>query len=247
MITTQPNAESHVGQAPHVVLPRPRPATYKLRWSLALFSSDLLGVGLAVLAAESLFHVSFAGIVAWPGALATVAIAIVTWQLIFERIGMYRRSFSVNARDEVYASVAGSAMAIAPALLLFLISPDVMPYRHSLVAALLLSVVCIGGMRFAVHVMRARVVPRSARRIAVVGSPERVLAVPFELSLTASDSIVRLPIEAFEDDVAEIARNGDVEDLDWLQTAFERGCDEIIITEALPAELMPSLLRLTES
>ena len=59
----------------------------------------------------------------------TVVFAGLLWVLVFERIGMYRRSFSLTARDEVYASLAASALSVAPAFAIFLFDPVLRPYR----------------------------------------------------------------------------------------------------------------------
>jgi len=212
-----------------------------------LLVADLLGVWLAVVVAQNLLHLNFDGLGTWPGALSIVVFATVLWLAIFQRIGMYGRSFSVDARDEVYASIAASAMAMSPALALFLIAPALEPFRHALVVTLLLSAVSVSFTRFAAHGLRTHIVPRSGRRIAVVGSPDRVLAVPLDLSLTASDSVVRLPTDTFEFDLLGVLTESQLAEVDWLRTAFERECDELIITDAVPPELVPHLLRLTES
>jgi exopolysaccharide biosynthesis polyprenyl glycosylphosphotransferase len=160
---------------------------------------------------------------------------------------MYSRSFAVSARDEIYASIAASGMAMAPALGIFLLAPSLEAFRHPLIATLLFAAVGVSLTRFAAHLVRANTLGRGVRRVAVVGSPERVLAVPLELSLTASDVVVRFPIDAFEDELAELGSDDELAGLEWLTSAFERGCDEIIVTDSVPAELVPGLLRLTES
>jgi exopolysaccharide biosynthesis polyprenyl glycosylphosphotransferase len=123
--------------------------------------------------------------------------------------------------------------------------PSLEFFRHTLLEMLLLTVAGISSARFILHGVRSRLFPRTSRRIAVVGTVDRVATVPLELSLTAADTVIRLPIESFEEEIAEAGQ--DISRLDWVQVAVERGCDEMIVTEALPADLMPALLRLTES
>jgi exopolysaccharide biosynthesis polyprenyl glycosylphosphotransferase len=223
---------------------RPRPTSYGATWSFALFGADVAGVIAAVYGAEALTRGDLTRLAASPGAVQAVVFATVIFFMIFERLGMYRRSLATNARDEVYATAAASGMAVVPMLLLLLV-PSLYEFRHALLIALLMAVAGIGCARFALHAVRDRIFPRTSRRIAVVGTAERVAAVPHELSLTAADTVIRLPIESFEDDIADSGL--DIANLDWLQTAIDRGCDELIVTEALPADLMPALLRLTES
>ena len=74
--------------------------------------------------------------------------------------------------------------------------------------------------------------------------PERVNAVPEELSLTSADFVLRLPIDDFDEEIATAAGP---ESLEWLQFALQQGCREIVITEALPPDMMPALLRYTEA
>jgi lipopolysaccharide/colanic/teichoic acid biosynthesis glycosyltransferase len=95
--------------------------------------------------------------------------------------------------------------------------------------------------------LRSSVAPRRGRRIAVAGTPARVSALPGDLSLAAGDTVLRLPVENFDEELAAARDSGDLSRLEWLQTALARGCDELIVTETLPYELLPALLRLTEA
>jgi exopolysaccharide biosynthesis polyprenyl glycosylphosphotransferase len=218
--------------------------SYGATWSFALLGADLVGAAAAVYATETLTRGDLSRLAASPGALQSVIFATVIFFMVFERLGMYRRSLASNARDEVYATLAASGMAMVPILLLLLV-PSLEAFRHALLMALLLGIAAIGCARFLLHGVRSRIFPRTSRRIAVVGTADRVASVPHELSLTADDIVFRLPIENFEDELADAGL--DVASLDWVQTAIERNCDEMIVTESLPADLMPALLRLTES
>ncbi len=243
MLTTQPTGLEHRPSTLPSLTWRPRPRSYGIQWALALFATDILAIAVAVSAAAALTHGALAELAASPGSLQAVIFAAVVFLMVFERLGMYRRSLAASARDEIYGALAASAMAMGPLLLLLLV-PSLQPFRHTLIVTLLLAVVCISCARFGLHAVRSRVFPRSPRRVAVVGTPERVASVPLELSLTATDTVVRLPIDSFEGNVSEV--RDDVAKLDWVQTAIARGCDEIVLTEPLPADAMPALLRLTE-
>ena len=245
MLTTEPRVDTDVRVLPRL-RPRPRPARFGAGWSFTLFGVDLAGAALAVLVAQYATHQSLAALATIPGAPQTVLFGGLFWILLFERIGMYRRSFSTNARDEVYASLAASAMSMLPALALFLVDPILDPLRHTLILALFLAAVGISFMRYAAHYVRHSF-PRTPRRIAIVGSPERVSAVPGDLSLLPTDHVVRIPVEAFDDDISASLLEGDIADISWLRTVRERNCDELIVTEALPPGMMPELLRYTES
>jgi exopolysaccharide biosynthesis polyprenyl glycosylphosphotransferase len=244
MLTTQPTGLENRVRPLSEFRTRPRPNSFGASWSLALFAADLLGVIAAVFGAQALTRNDLSALAASPGALQAIIFAAVIFFMVFERLGMYRRSLAANARDEVYATLAASGMALAPMLLLLLL-PSLEAFRHTILITLVLAFTGISCARFVLHGVRSHFFPRTSRRIAVVGSVERVASVPHELSLTAADSIFRLPIESFDEEIAEAG--GDVASLEWVQVALDSGCDEMIVTEALPAEMMPALLRLTES
>jgi exopolysaccharide biosynthesis polyprenyl glycosylphosphotransferase len=226
---------------------RPRPSRFGASWSFVLLAGDVASLMVAAIGAEILVHGSYNDLAAVPGALQTILFAALLWLMLFERIGMYRRSFSSNGRDEVYASLAASGMAMLPALLIILLVPVLLPFRHLLIATLALTAVGVGCTRFITHTIRERTMPLTTRRIAIAGTPERVAAVPGDLSLTSADSVLRLPIETFDDDVAAIVADRDVTRLEWVRAALDRGVDELIVTEALPPEIMPTLLRYLEA
>ena len=247
MITTRTGlADASPGILPSV-RPRPRPAQYRVEWSILLLFVDALAVTAAGFTTRYALHGDLDGLLASTGPLQIVAFSTLLWFMLFERIGMYRRTFSANARDEVYASLAACAMATLPALAIFTVHPALAPYRHPLLLTLVSAIAYVGAFRFGAHVVRTTAFPRTARRIAVIGAPQRVAGVPGDLSLTLADSVLRFSIETFDEDMAAAASGADLADIDWLRAALEAECDEIIFTEAVPADVMPKLLRLTES
>ncbi|MBC5798926.1 MAG: exopolysaccharide biosynthesis polyprenyl glycosylphosphotransferase [Candidatus Eremiobacteraeota bacterium] len=242
--TSQTGLDTSLGTAAQLT-PRPQPARFGRYWGLVLFVSDLIVTYVAALLAATFTRTPLALLAREEGTLQAVVFGVLLWIMLFERIGMYRRSFAVNARDEVYAALAASTMGVLPTLAIFLLLPSLLPYRHLLVGTTFLAVVFVSATRFMAYAAKARVAPARGRRIAVVGTPERVAAVPQDLSLTKADNVVRLGIDDFDDEVA--SSGGDVTKLDWLEFALEHGCTELIVTEALPPEIMPALLRTTEA
>ena len=244
MSTSQPTIAEALGGSAGV-RPRPQPARYGLRWSFTFLLGDVIVALLAAFAAQHVVQISFARLLDNDAAAESVVFAVAVWLLLFERIGMYRRSYSSNALDEIYSSLAACALAMAPALAIFVVLPGLHPFRSVLVIALAITALGVSTTRFLAYAVRTKLFPPLARKIAVIGAPERVLAIPRDLSLGAADEVVRIPIEDFDDEIA--SAGGDVGRLTWLQLALERDCDEIIVTEALPAELMPALLHVTET
>ena len=225
--------------------PRPRPAPYGKHWSVILFFGDLAVASAALALVSAILSQPLAFLEARSDAVQGIAFGVVVWLLVFERIGMYRRSFSAKARDEVYASLAACAVGVTPTLVLFMILPALEPLRHLLLATTGLTVLGVIVVRYLEHELRARIFPARARRIAVVGAPERVAAVPRDLSLGDADAVLRFPIDDFDRSI--VAAGGDVARLPWLSSAIEQHCNELIVTEALPSELMPKILRITEA
>ncbi len=239
--------ETTLGPALPGLRPRPLPARYSAQWGLLLVIGDVLVVVASFFAAQILTHHRIADLLARDGAVQWLIFSVLLWLMLFERIGMYHRTFSSSPRDEVYASLAASVMAMTPSVLLFLSLPALQPSKHLLVVAALLAACGVSFSRYVVHACRTRMFPSLARRIAVVGTPERVAAIPNDLSLTSGDDVLRLPIDGFDEDVAMVVASGDVNRFEWLRIAVERGYHELIITEALPPEIMPALLRFTEA
>jgi len=159
---------------------------------------------------------------------------------------MYRHTLSTNARDEVYAALAASALAVLPAVAITLLLPTLVPFRHVLLSTIALATVGISGARFAALGLRLSFLPKSARHIAIVGTPDRINALLSDLSLAKGDTVLRFAVERFDDEIAGAWNARDLTKLEWLKAALAAQCDEVIVTEALPGEIMPTLLRLME-
>ena len=107
MTTSQPRMTEPGILTPAAIRPQPRPARYGPSWSVAFFCADLTVIALSAMVAQALTHLSLLALVANDEAAQAAMFATTLWLLLFERIGMYRRTFSSHARDEVYASLAG--------------------------------------------------------------------------------------------------------------------------------------------
>src|SRR5579863_10167411 len=74
-------------------------------------------------------------------------LSIGLWIVIFARLGMYKPSAALTARDEVYYTIAALAIGIMPELLLFTIVPQLSTSRLLLVVAAGWAVLGVGGAR----------------------------------------------------------------------------------------------------
>jgi len=219
---------------------------------ISTISSVAFAVGDAcALAAAAFAAAAFVGIAPQDlGAHAELATALVfttaTWFALFERVGLYRRSYSFALRDELYATLAALALGALPVLIVTTFVPGMRTLRPALFALVAASLITVGGIRAVLHVARTTVGGRRSRKIAVVGSRERVETVLDEFPLNARDAVYRICVEHFDRDVETALAGRSFDALRWLRTAVEWDCTMLLVTEALPPEIMPGLLRLLE-
>jgi exopolysaccharide biosynthesis polyprenyl glycosylphosphotransferase len=246
-ITQRSGIDSSLGYPIPRVKPRPGPAAYASWQAALLVVNDLVVLFLACTVALAATKVSFARILERPDAVMALAFAATTAILIYERVGLYRTTFSASARDQIYGTLAASAIGIVPPVIILLLLPTLWPFRSTLALTAIFGAAGLAAARFALHVACDRLAPPAPRRIAIVGKPERVDLLPRDLSLTARDSLLRLPIERFDEDMELAVQDGDIEQLQWLQNAMAWNCDTLVVTEALPPSIMPEILRATEA
>jgi exopolysaccharide biosynthesis polyprenyl glycosylphosphotransferase len=248
MVTLQPNGiDESVGLALSRVRPRPNPHLYAGWHSGLLLASDALVFVLAGIASLILTHTDAAAFTQRADVVLALVFAAAVVLMIYDRLGLYRRSFGSSPRDELYASFAGSLLGLIPPALLLVMLPGLAPYRHQLAIAVGLSAVGLSVSRVGLSLLRDRIAPARPRRIAVAGTPQRVDALPGQLSLRLADAVLRIPLERFDAELDEVAAHGDVSRLSWLTQAAAWECDTLLLTEALPPELMTGILRVCEA
>jgi len=236
-----------IGPALPWMKPRPLPTAYAAWQQALLVATDLTILIAAGALALRLTRVAPAALAAHPDVVMALAFAAATALLIYERLGLYRTAFSALARDQVYASLSAAILGIIPPVLLLLLLPALNPFRETLALATALSAICLPATRFLLHAACARLAPPAPRRIAIAGNPDRVDALPRDMSLTTRDAVLRLPLTNFDAELDRVATDEDVLNLPWLQNALAWNCDTLIVTEALPPALMPAILRVTEA
>jgi hypothetical protein len=248
MVTLQPNG---LDESLNLSFPRPKPQPNPLRYagwqSALLVGNDVLVFAAAGALALLLTKTNPADIVARPDVVLALVFAAAIVLSIYDRLGLYRRSFSVSTRDEVYSSFAGSLLGLIPPVLLLILLPSLAPFRHWLALSVVFSAAGLSVSRLGLRVLRDRVAPPRPRRIAIAGRPERVDALPSQLSLSGRDSILRLPLERFDEELDQVVAHGDVSRLSWLEHATAWNCDTLLVTEALPAALITPLMRTLEA
>ncbi len=248
MVTTQPNGvDDSLSIALPRVKPRPNPQKYASWHSALLLGSDASVFALAGFASLAITHTDAGAFAHRADVILTLVFAAAVVLMIYDKLGLYRRSFGSSPRDELYASFAGSLLGLIPPALLLVLLPGLAPFRHQLAIAVGFSAVGVSISRVGLSLVFERFAPARPRRIVVAGTPERVDALPGQLSLRGADAILRMPLARFDAELDEVASHGDVARLSWLEHATAWHCDTLLLTEALPPELMPAILRLCEA
>jgi putative colanic acid biosynthesis UDP-glucose lipid carrier transferase len=226
---------------------RPQPPEYAPSQAALLAATDLSILVLAGLAALHLTHVGLTTLAAHSDVVLALVLTATVALLLYERLGLYRTSFSALSRDQLYAAFAAALLATIPPLVILYVLPALAPFRGTLTIAALVSALGLPSARFALHEVCTRFSPPAPRRIAIVGTAERVDALPSQMSLTPNDALLRLPVAHFDPSVDGVTADEDVAALPWLRYAIAWKCDTLIVTEALPPAIMPAILRLTEA
>ena len=243
----RPGLDLSLGATVPAMKSRPQPPEYAPWQAALLAAADLAILILAALGALHLTHVGLTSLAAQSDVVLALVFTATVALLMYERLGLYRTSFSALSRDQLYAAFSAALLGTIPPLVILSVLPALAPFRATLSIAALASALGLPAARFALHEICTRFAPPAPRRIAIVGSAERVDALPSQMSLTPSDALLRLPLPNFDRDVDGVTHDEDVAALPWLRQALAWKCDTLIVTEALPPLMMPAILRLTEA
>ena len=241
--STAPQFRAHaIAAAP----PKRRPNIFGAPWVSLLVVTDVCMFLIAALAATELVkHWSY------PPALHNDSIVVSTliysafWLIIFERLGLYRRSFASSVKDEIYYTAAALALGALPQFLLFTLVPAVSSSRSVLLLSVAIATITVGASRACLHAARTRLAECFPGRIAVVGHPIRLDAALASLNFSASTRVLRLSESDVESTLGSFDLTGDLKHVPWLRQARAWGADTILMTEILPPHVLPVLLEAT--
>jgi exopolysaccharide biosynthesis polyprenyl glycosylphosphotransferase len=223
---------------------RNAPTPYSGRWIGILLASDVvLFVVASGLGALIGFH-------HWnsPRILGHLLIAevlyVALWVLVFDRLGLYRRTFALSMKDELYYTIAALIMGTIPQLVLFTIYPGISTSRIALIYALAFSIVLVGSSRALFHRMRQIQWVKGKRRICIVGTTEGVSSVLESLELSDDSETLLITVDDINETVAQIdlSRDADLDRIEWFNHARRWGCDALILAEMLPPHLLGYML-----
>jgi exopolysaccharide biosynthesis polyprenyl glycosylphosphotransferase len=219
---------------------RPAVHSFSRAWVSALVFSDVvLFLAATYLAGVFVKHYYNGGLfvrhVTVPAVLTAVLAVLVFWQL-----GLYRRSFAMSVRDEVYHTVAALSLASAPVLIVFSLFPAISTSRVVAIVGLVFAIVLVGSARAIAHSVRDAIALAYPRRIAVIGAPSRLEAAEDAMRSLPNARVFRLSVPNI-DGVHAINPDA-VAAQPWFRAAVDWGCDTLVFTEILAPSLMPHVL-----
>lgn len=227
--------------------PKRRPQIFGFRWTLLLCASDLSMFLFAAFAAVELVSGGRYRLSADSGIfLSTIAYATF-WLVLFERLGLYRRSYALLIKDELYYTTAALVLGALPLFLLFTLVPSVSSSRFVLLLSLVFATITVGGSRALLYEVRKRLMERFPARIAVVGEQHRLDAVLQSLNFSGGTRVLTLAEPDVENTLGPVnlTSDADLESVAWLRQARAWGADTILLTEILPPNVLPHLLEVT--
>lgn len=227
--------------------PTRRPAVFSRRWAAILLGSDLFCFSAAAVismalilhnetfgtAAGTFFHTSF--------------LCIVIWLFAFEHFGLYRSSFALSAKDELYYTLAALSVGIIPQIGLFPLVHGIATSRWVLVLTIVFSTVLVSLSRAGLHYVRTREALRKPMRIAIVGTRGRIASAVDLLNLPEGTEILRLAVDSIERTIENFSphNSAPMEEIPWFARARSWRCNRLILTEILPPHLLPNLIAAT--
>ncbi|MHB8146159.1 MAG: sugar transferase [Vulcanimicrobiaceae bacterium] len=188
---------------------------------------------LSVYVATAIVFHRWNGLFAKPHEVLSTGIFVALWLAMFARLGLYRRSFALSARDELYYTIAALALGALPQLIVFTVWPSISTSRFVLIIALLLAIVLVGGIRTAEHLRRGRFLRRRPKHVAVVGNARFVADMEAFVAR-------RGDAERFSFVVTDVASNMNAA---WYDRAVAGGCKRIILSESIPEPVLSHVMQ----
>jgi len=212
---------------------RPRGHDLSRWWVVALVIEDLSMFVMSVYLATALVFHSWDGLFVKPNEVLSTGIFVVLWLTMFARLGLYRRSFALSARDELYYTIAALALGALPQLVVFTVWPSISTSRFVLIIALLLAIVLVGGVRTLEHLRRSGALRRRPKQVAVVGNARFVSDMEAFVAR-------RGDAERFSFVVADVAASMNA---NWYDRAVAGGCQRMILSESIPETVLSQVMQ----
>lgn len=232
------------GNAPRAVKPKRPPAEYSKGWARFLLVSDvatfIVSAAAAVFSARA-FHLPILG---YEQGLTSAGVMVCAWVFLFDRVGLYRRSFSLSIKDEFYSTLAALTLGVIPLTLFFVFMPHGKPAIAVLVLSYVFAIFAVGSSRAGAHLVHNRLERTRPRRIVIVGRGDRIDIAADALNFAPGTALLRIPVESIDATLMgiDLTEDRDLERIDWFREARTWGCDTLLLTEMLPPYVIPHLL-----
>ena len=231
-------------------VPRPRPPVsaapkkHPASWVAILLISDvvLFVLGSALGALVGFHHWESPRIVSH--LLIADAIFVALWILVFDRLGLYRRTYALTMKDELYYTVAALCLGTIPQFVLFTLYPYISTSRIALAYALGFSIVLVGSARAVLHHARNGRRFNQHRRTTIVGTAERIAAAAESLDVASNLETQLVAVDDIDASLEKIdlTRDARLESIDWFTRARAWGSQQLILTEIVPPGALAHLL-----
>ena len=220
------------------------PRAYPAKWTAILLAIDvalfIVASGLGALIGFHHWHS--------PRILSHLLIAdaifVGLWVLVFDRLGLYRRTYALSMKDELYYTVAALMLGTIPQLILFTIYPEISTSRVALIFAFIFSILMVGTARAVLHDVRNQEWFKGRRKVSIVGTHENIESVLASLELSAGTQTQLIVVNDYAEAIERIdlTRDPNLNRIEWLNHARRWGCDSLILTEMIPPNLLTHIL-----
>lgn len=172
------------------------------------------------------------------------AMFVALWVLVFDSLGLYRRTYALSIKDELYYTVAALILGTIPQLVLFTIFPNISTSRIALLYALGFSIVFVGSSRAVLHRIRKSKRFNGRRRTCIVGTADRIGRALESLELPDDCETLLQVVDDIDEGIGRIdlSRDAQLENIEWFAQARKWGCDVLILTEIVAPHLVGHLL-----
>src|SRR5579872_2076181 len=211
---------------------------YSATWIAILVTADLAMFVLASYVAGALSDHSWSLYWAKLRFVHSSIIFIVIWFLIFQMLGLYRRSFALSMRDEFYFTIVALILGVMPQFLAFTLMPWLSSSRLVLLLATVLAILFVGSVRAGLHALRSREQSKQGTRILVVGNQDEASSLSDRLQGTDGIEVVRFTGSPNPRNTT--ADRWDV--ADYVGKAEELRCDRLVFTESPTPEEIYELM-----
>jgi exopolysaccharide biosynthesis polyprenyl glycosylphosphotransferase len=226
--------------------PRPhlKPAQYSFFWVAILFISDLAMFAGATTCSMLLVRAHYARVLHWEPPIISAALVIAFQLLIFERLGLYKRSVTASLRDELYYTTAAVTLGAAPLLVFFTLLPQLSSSRMIIFTSLTFSTIAVALSRASIRELRAVSLRRHPRRVAIVGRRENIAIAADSLNLGDDSNFFRITVDDMDAAFSGVASPSEAacSNLPWFAAARNWECDLMLLTETVPPRFLPTLL-----